>query len=90
MKPSCCLSDLVRKVKKSSSKFISEKKLTKYSFAWRSGYGAFSYSLSSLDHVNIYKKSKGTSQSKNVRDEYKEFLTKFNIEHKDDFLFEWI
>jgi putative transposase len=34
MKPSCCLSDLVREVKKSSNDFIKEEKLTQYKFNW--------------------------------------------------------
>jgi len=33
MKPNCCLSDLVREIKKASNKFISENNFTKYSFS---------------------------------------------------------
>jgi REP element-mobilizing transposase RayT len=91
MKPSCCLSDLVREIKKSSNKFIAEKNFTKYPFAWQSGYGAFSYSHSSLDNVIAYiNNQKEHHKVKLFKDEYKEFLTKFNIEHKEDYLFDWI
>lgn len=91
MKPSCCLSDLVREIKKSSNKFISEKKFTKYDFSWQEGYGAFSYSHSALDNVIKYiNNQKEHHKTKLFKDEYKEFLTKFKIEHKDDYLFEWI
>ncbi|MFT4062194.1 MAG: IS200/IS605 family transposase, partial [Edaphocola sp.] len=31
MKPSCCLSDLVREIKKASNDFVKEKKFTKFS-----------------------------------------------------------
>lgn len=41
MKPSCCLSDLVREIKKASNEFIKESKLSKYKFQWQVGYGAF-------------------------------------------------
>jgi hypothetical protein len=51
MKPSCCLSDLVREVKKSSNDFIKEKK---FKFNWQEGYGAFSYSHSQIDSVIKY------------------------------------
>src|SRR6187549_1056110 len=51
MKPSCCLSDLVREIKKSSNDFIKEKKFTKHKFQWQEGYGAFSYSHSHLNSV---------------------------------------
>lgn len=54
MKPTCCLSDLVREVKKSSNKFINERKFTKYKFGWQDWFGAFSYSHSSLDNVIGY------------------------------------
>jgi REP element-mobilizing transposase RayT len=43
MKPSCCLSDLVREVKKSSSDFIKESRFAKCQFNWQEGFGAFSY-----------------------------------------------
>lgn len=51
MKPSCCLSDLIREIKKSSNEFINEKKFLKDKFYWQEGYGAFSYSHSALDNV---------------------------------------
>lgn len=49
MKPSCCLSDLVREIKKPSNSFINENKLSKYKFNWQEGFGAFSYSHSQLE-----------------------------------------
>ena len=53
MRPSCCLSDLVREVKKSSNEFIKEKKFCN-GFYWQDGYGAFSYSHSHLSNVINY------------------------------------
>lgn len=44
LKPSCCLSDLIREIKKSSNEFINENKFLKCKFNWQDGYGAFSYS----------------------------------------------
>ena len=54
MKPSCCLSDLVREIKKATNEFIKEKKFTRFNFQWQEGYGAFSYSHSALDNVIAY------------------------------------
>ena len=54
MKPSCCLSDLVREVKKSSNGFVKEKKFTRCNFQWQEGFGAFSYGHSNLDQVIKY------------------------------------
>lgn len=91
MKPNCCLSDLVREIKKSSNEFIRQKKFTMYKFQWQEGYGAFSYSHSSLDNVIAYiNNQKVHHQKQTFKDEYKSFLTKFQIEHKDEFLFDWI
>lgn len=91
MKPSCCLSDLVREIKKSSNQFINEKKLSKYKFTWQEGYGAFSYSHSSLDNVITYIMNQKEHHKKTTfKHEYIEFLTKFEIEHKPEYLFEWI
>ena len=41
MKPSCCLSDLVREIKKSTNEFIKEKKFTRFNFQWQEGYELF-------------------------------------------------
>jgi putative transposase len=91
MKPSCCLSDLVREIKKSSNEFIKEKKFTKYLFQWQEGYGAFSYSHSSLDSViNYINNQKEHHKRKLFKDEYTDFLNSYQIEFKDEYLFEWI
>ncbi len=91
MRPSCCLSDLVREIKKSSNTFILDKKFTKFRFQWQEGYGAFSYSHSALDNVIAYiNNQKEHHKKKTFAEEYKSFLTKFNIEHNKEYLFEWI
>ena len=91
MKPSCCLSDLVREVKKASNGFIKEKEFSKYKFEWQEGFGAFSYSHSSLDNVIRYiKNQKEHHKNRSFKEEYIDFLEKFNIEFKDEYLFEWI
>jgi REP element-mobilizing transposase RayT len=91
MKPSCCLSDLVREIKKSSNNFIVEKKFTKFKFQWQQGFGAFSYSQSALQNIIEYiKNQKLHHKTKSFKDEYKDLLTKFEIEFKEEYLFEWI
>jgi len=91
MRPSCCLSDLVREIKKASNEFVNQKKFVSGKFQWQEGYGAFSYSHSALDSVIGYiKNQKEHHQKRTFKEEYKEFLTKYQIEHKDEYLFEWI
>jgi putative transposase len=91
MRPSCCLSDLVREIKKSSSDFIGDRKFCRSKFSWQEGYGAFSYSHSQLSQVTSYiLNQKQHHQKITFREEYTDFLKKFNIEHEDKFLFNWI
>lgn len=91
MKPACCLSDLVREVKKSSNEFITEKNFTKFKFNWQEGYGAFSYSHSQIDNVIKYiTNQKEHHKRQTFREEYLDFLKKFEIEFKDEYLFKWV
>lgn len=91
MKPSCCLSDLVSEIKKSSNSFVKEKEFSKYKFEWQEGFSAFSYSHSSLDNVIGYiNNQKEHHKKRSFKEEYIVFLEKFNIEFKNEYLFEWI
>ncbi|OYU67606.1 MAG: transposase [Cytophagaceae bacterium BCCC1] len=91
MKPSCSLSDLVREIKKSSNEFINEKKFTATKFQWQEGFGAFSYGHSALDNVIAYIQNQKEHHKKiRFKDEYKTFLNKFQIEYKDEYLFDWL
>jgi putative transposase len=91
MKPSCCLSDLVREIKKSSNDFIRDKQFSKFRFEWQEGYGAFSYGHSNLDNVIAYiGRQKEHHKAQSFREEYLSLMEKFKIEFKDEYLFEWI
>ena len=48
------LSDLVREIKKSSTKFIQENYITKQKFQWQAGYGAFSVGHTEKDKIIKY------------------------------------
>jgi REP element-mobilizing transposase RayT len=91
LKPTCCLSDLVREIKKSSNAFIKEKKFTLSNFSWQEGFGAFSYSHSQIDDVCKYiQNQKEHHKKKTFKEEYIEFLHKFEVEHNEQYLFDWI
>jgi REP element-mobilizing transposase RayT len=90
MKPNCCLSDLVREVKKASNLYINGKKWVRGRFEWQSGYGAFSYSHSALDSVIKYISNQKIHHEKtSFKNEYIKFLNKFQIDYQDEYLFEW-
>jgi putative transposase len=91
LKPSMCLSDLVRDVKNNTTNFINDKKLTKKKFFWQEGFGAFSYSHSHIDNVYKYILNQEEHHRKQTfKAEYLEYLEKFEIEHDEKYLFEWI
>lgn len=91
MKPTCCLSDLIREIKKSSNHFVNEKQFSTFRFEWQEGYGAFSYNHSLLDSVIHYiSNQKEHHRKKSFEEEYKEILRRFEIDYKDEYLFDWI
>jgi REP element-mobilizing transposase RayT len=91
LKPNCCISDLVREIKKSSNEFIKENKFSKYPFAWQEGFGAFSYSHSQIDAVCKYVMNQKEHHKKQTfKEEYIQFLNNFSIQYDEKYLFDWI
>ena len=91
LKPAMAIADLVRDIKNNSSNFINEKKFIRGKFSWQEGYGAFSYSHSQIENVyNYILNQEQHHHKKSFKEEYLEFLEKFQIEFKEKFLFEWI
>ncbi|MEQ8715039.1 MAG: IS200/IS605 family transposase [Cyclobacteriaceae bacterium] len=91
LNPATALSDLVRDVKNNSSKFINEQKWLASKFQWQSGYGAFSYAQSQLGAVYRYiENQEEHHRKKSFREEYHEFLKKYEIDHDERYLFEWL
>lgn len=89
--PSIVISDLVRDIKAGSSKFINDKKWINGKFNWQEGYGAFSYSKSSVDSVVKYiLNQEDHHKKKKFKDEYLDLLNKFEIEYDEKYLFDWI
>jgi len=91
LKPSMCLSDLIRDIKNNATNFINDKKLMKSKFSWQEGFGAFSYSHSQINNVYQYILNQEEHHRKRTfKEEYIEFLEKFEIEHNEKYLFKWI
>ncbi len=89
-KPDCCLSDLIREVKKASNEFINEKRLTPSRFYWQEGFGAFSHSHSEIDTIiNYIMNQKEHHKKRTFKEEYLDFLKTNDIEFNEKYLFEW-
>ena len=91
LNPGQSISDCVRDIKANSSKWINDRRLTRSKFRWQEGYGSFSYSNSHLDRVVKYVLNQPEHhRQKSFREEYHEFLEKFEIEYHEEFLFNWL
>lgn len=91
LRPSMPISDLVRDIKNNSSNFINERKLVKGKFSWQEGYGAFSYSHSHIENVYNYILNQEKHHHKTTfREEYIDFLKKFQVDYNEKYLFDWI
>ena len=91
IKPSMLISDLVRDIKNNSSNFINDQLFLKTKFSWQEGYGAFSYAHSQLDNVYHYiENQEEHHRKKTFREEYIDFLRKFEVDYDEKYLFDWL
>ena len=91
LRPSANISDLVRDIKNNSANFINKHNYVRGKFAWQDGYGAFSYSHSQINSVYQYIANQESHHHKRTfKEEYIDFLNKFEIEFNDKFLFDWL
>ena len=91
LKPIMRISDIVRDIKNNSTNFINAKNWLKQKFSWQEGYGAFSYSKSHVNNVIAYILHQPEHHCKKTfKEEYLEFLNKFEIPYEEQYLFEWI
>jgi REP element-mobilizing transposase RayT len=90
LKPAMALANLVRDIKSDSSEWINKKKLARGKFAWQEGYGAFSYGHSQLDMIIGYiVNQEQHHQRRSFRNEYLTLLKKFEIDFKEEYVFEF-
>ena len=88
LRPAQSISDLLKDIKGSSSKWINEKGFLPVQFSWQGGYGAFSYSKQDLPKVIKYIKNQEIHhKKKSFNEEYVELLHEFDIEYDNQFLF---
>ena len=84
------ISDQMRMLKATSSKWINDNKLVKGKFSWQEGYGAFSYAKSQRDVViNYIKNQEEHHQKQSFKQEYLELLEKFEIPYDERYIFEF-
>lgn len=89
--PAHLLPNLVEEIKTSSNKYINDNHLTPFKFAWQEGYGAFSYSKSQREIViNYIRNQEKHHQKITFKVEYVEILKKFEVDYKEEYLFDFL
>jgi putative transposase len=82
------VSELVRDIKASSLRFVNQKTWVGGRFSWQEGFGAFSYSRSQIDAVIRYIQNQQRHHARQTfREEYMEFLRKFQVDHNERYIF---
>ncbi|MDR1923582.1 MAG: IS200/IS605 family transposase [Planctomycetaceae bacterium] len=87
-RPTQALSNLMQEVKRDSSEWMNKEKLVLGRFSWQEGFGAFSYGKSQIHDVCNYIETQEKHHKKiSFREEYLEFLKKFDVEYDERYIF---
>jgi putative transposase len=90
LNPAISISDTVHDLKRNSSLFINNEKLSIGRFSWQEGYGGFTYSRSQLHDIYHYiEHQEEHHKKKTFQAEYIGFLEKFGIEFDKKYLFDF-
>ena len=80
---------LVQEVKQGSSKWIKTMGDQYTGFYWQEGYGIFSVSPKSVDHVIEYIKNQHIHHQKlSFKDEYRKFLKEYGVEYDERYVWD--
>jgi len=91
MSPKQAPSDLMHDIKRSSSLWINENRLTVGKFSWQEGFGVFSYGKSQIsDIANYIENQEAHHRKRSFVEEYKEFLKLFEIEYDERYIYKLI
>jgi REP element-mobilizing transposase RayT len=89
-KPSLAIADLVKDIKIGSTKFIKANGFLRGAFAWQDGYGCFTYAHSQIAVVaNYVMNQKEHHRTRTFKEEYEDFLQKFEVSFDERYLFEF-
>ena len=90
LRPDLKISDLMRMLKATSSKWINDHKLVQGKFQWQEGHGAFSYSQSQRNDVIKYiMNQEEHHRGKSFKEEYLELLKKSEVLYEEKYIFEF-
>ncbi|AXJ01073.1 REP element-mobilizing transposase RayT [Cyclonatronum proteinivorum] len=83
------LSKLIQALKANSSKWVKTKGVSSQSFAWQSGYGAFSVNPQQVDVISKYILNQEEHHKKrSFKEEYLKILKKYNVEYDHRYIWD--
>ena len=87
LKPSISLSEIMRKVKGGSSKWMNEQNRINQRFSWQEGYGAFSVSKSKVNNVIRYvREQENHHHNFSFKNEFIRLLERHDVEYDEQYL----
>ncbi len=85
----CAAAEMVKEVKRSSSRWLKTKGADLQDFAWQSGYGIFSNGFSQVEDVRRYIADQENHHRKvDFQEEFERFLERYEIEYDERFVWE--
>jgi REP element-mobilizing transposase RayT len=82
-------SKMIAILKKDSTKWLKTKSFQYNSFYWQNGYGIFSVGESTIPALIRYINNQKDHHSiKSFKDEFREFLKKYNMDYRDNYLWD--
>jgi len=87
--PTISVSEMLKRIKGNSSKWINDTKKVERRFEWQVGYGAFSVSQSLVSRVRAYiRKQKEHHKKVTFEAEFREYLHRHEIEYNPPYVIE--
>jgi len=85
----CSVSDLVRELKRESSKWVKTQGRELFDFHWQDGYGAFSVSPGHVEALREYiARQEEHHKTESFQDEFRRLLAKYGIEYDERYVWD--
>ena len=85
----CSVAEIVRELKRTSSKWIQDKAPLLKTFHWQNGYSVFSVSPSNLESVKGYLEKQSEHHKKiSFQEEVRKFLKKYGIKYNERYIWD--
>jgi REP element-mobilizing transposase RayT len=84
-----CVADLLRELKRDSTKWIKTRDPHLAAFGWQDGYGAFSFSVSELKGLQEYVNNQESHHRKeSFQDEFRRLLKLYGVEYDERYVWD--